>query len=240
MPDYPRIYAKQEYLTPGAADTVEILAAAARLDASARVVEVAFGKGEAACTLASRFGCRVVGVDRSVPFIAYTAAKVRTRGLAGLVSLLHADGRRLPLPDASFNAGYCIGAPSIVGLEECLRELHRVVRPGGVAAVSDVVWRQKPDAPLGEEWGWVAQQLPQVSAEEYAALIESAGLIVERTLIHPRADWDAYHTPMAAVAAEARAQGDHAFAEQMEQDHALEQRAVDAFWDYASFLARRE
>lgn len=239
MADYPRIYAKQEYLTPGAADTVALLAAAAQPDASSRLVEIAFGKGEAACTLAGRFGCRVLAVDRYPPFIAYTAAKVRSRGLTDLVALLRADGRRLPLPDASFDAGYCIGAPSIVGLEDCLRELRRVLRPGGVVAVSDVVWREKPQRPLGEEWGWVADQQPQISPEEYAAVIESCGLAVEQTLIHPRSAWDQYHAPMLAVAAEARAQGDLAFAEQTEQDCTLEQRAVAAFWDYASFVARR-
>jgi hypothetical protein len=137
------------------------------------------------------------------------------------------------------DAAYCIGAPSIVGTEECLRELRRAVPPGGVVAVSDVVWRQKPDGPLGEEWGWIATYEPRLTAADYAAVIESCGLTVEQVRIHDRAAWDEYHAPMALVVEAARAQGDHAFADQVERNRDLEQRAVDAFWEYASFITRR-
>ncbi|MGH2587571.1 MAG: SAM-dependent methyltransferase [Dehalococcoidia bacterium] len=239
MPDYARIYAQQEYLTPGAADTVALLAEAARPAASSRLLEVACGKGEAACTLAGQTGCRVLAVDLFVPFLAHTARKAAERGLDALVTPVRADGRQLPAADERFDAAYCIGAPSIVGLEPGLRELRRAVRPGGVVAVSDVVWRQKPAGPLGPEWTWVAQQQPQVDADEYAAVIAACGLTVEGVHIHPRSAWDDYHRPMAAVAVDARARGDGAFADEVEADLALEQRALDAFWEYATFIARR-
>lgn len=131
--DYVRVYARQEYLTPGAAETVAWFAEAARPDTSSRILEVAAGKGEAACTLAARFGCRITAVDRFLPFLDHVRGKVHDRGLDALVALLRADGRRLPLPDASHDAAYCIGAPSIVGAGDCLRELRRTVRRGGVA-----------------------------------------------------------------------------------------------------------
>jgi SAM-dependent methyltransferase len=236
---YSRVYARQEYLTPGAAETVDLLAAASRPTAASRLLDVACGKAEAACTLAARFRCRVVAVDRHEPFLRYDAAKLRDRGLVALVSLVRADGRCLPVPDGAFDAGYCIGAPSIVGLDDCLRELRRAVRPGGVIAVSDVVWREKPDGPLGPEWQWVAQQQPRIDAEEYAATIAACGLTVERVHIHPRSAWDAYYAPMLATADEERASGDAAFADGVEEGVALERRALDAFWEYATFSARR-
>jgi len=236
---FSRIYARQEYLTPGAAETVALFAEAARPDASARILEVACGKAEAACTLAARFGCRVLAVDRHEPFLRYDAAKVRDRDLAHRVSLVRADGRRLPVPDASLDGGYCIGAPSIVGLEDCLRELRSAVHPGGAVAVSDIVWRVKPDGPLGPEWSWVARQEPQIDADEYAAAIASCGLRVERVHIHPRSAWDDYYAPMAATAAAERAAGDAAFADGVERGIAVERRALDAFWDYATFITRR-
>jgi SAM-dependent methyltransferase len=236
---YLRIYARQEYLTPGAAETVDLVADAARPDASAWLLDVACGKAEAACTLAARFGCRVAAVDRHEPFLRYDDDKVRSRGLDRRVHLIRADGRRLPLPDAAFLAAYCIGAPSIVGLEDCLRELRRAVRPGGVVVVSDVVWRQKPDGPLGPEWQWVAGLEPRIDAQEYAAVIAACGLTVERVHLHPRSAWEDYFAPMADAAAAERAAGDQTFADDVEQGIALERRAVDAFWDYASFVARR-
>ncbi len=58
-------------------------------------------------------------------------------------------------------------------------------------------------------------------------------------MIHPRSAWEEYHAPMARAAAEERARGDSAFAEGIEQDIARERHAIDLFWDYASFVARR-
>jgi SAM-dependent methyltransferase len=239
VPDYVRIYARQEYLTPGAADTVAWLVEAAQPGVASGLLEVACGKGEAACTIAAQAGCRVFAVDLFVPFLEHTARKAAVRGLDALVTPVRADGRQLPVEDERFDAACCIGAPSIVGLEPGLRELCRAVRPGGVVAVSDVVWRQKPAGPLGPEWKWVAQQQPQIDADEYAAVIAACGLTVEQVHIHPRSAWADYHRPMAAVAADARTQGDGAFADEVEEDLALERRALDAFWDYATFIARR-
>lgn len=237
--DYVRIYARQEYLTPGAAETVAWFADVAQPNAGSRILEVASGKGEAACNLAGRFGCRVTAVDRSMPFLQYVRRKVHDQGLANLVGLLYADGRQLPLPDASHDAAYCIGAPSIVGTEECLREMRRTVRPGGAIVVSDIIWRKKPDGPLGDEWGWIATYEPRNSADDYAAIIAACGLELQEARIHPRAAWGEYERPMLQVAAEARTQGDAAFADQVEEGAELERRAVDAFWEYATFIMRR-
>src|SRR5438093_630945 len=52
MPDYARIYTRQEYLTPGAAETVEIIAETVQPTEQSLLLDVACGKGEAAATLA--------------------------------------------------------------------------------------------------------------------------------------------------------------------------------------------
>ena len=241
MPDYLRIYARQEYLTPGAAETVELIAEAVRPAADALLLEVAAGKAEAACTLAGRFACRVLAVEIYDPFVHYAAAKAWHWNLRDLVTVLRADGKRLPVRDGSCDAGYCIGGPSIVGLERCLAELARAVKPGGHVVVSDIVWRAKPEAPLGPDWKYVAAVEPKLSADEYAAAIEVAGLRVERVRVHERAAWEEYFRPMLRVAEEAKTSqpADIAFADEVESSVELERRAVEAFLDYATFIARR-
>ena len=241
MPDYLRIYARQEYLTPGAAETVELIAEAVRPGADALLLEVAAGKAEAACTLAGGFACRVLAVELYDPFVQYAAAKAWHWNLRDLVTVLRADGRRLPLRSAACQAAYCIGAPSIVGLEPCLAEMARAVRSGGHVVVSDIVWRRKPERPLGPEWKWVASAEPRLSADEYAAAIEAAGLRVERVHIHDRSAWEAYWRPMLRVAEEAKTSqpADIAFADELESGVELERRAVEAWLDYATFIARR-
>ena len=228
-------------MTPGAAETVELIAEAVRPSEDALLLEVAAGKAEAACTLAGRFACRVLAVEIYDPFVHYAAAKAWHWNLRDLVTVLRADGRRLPLRDAACDAAYCIGGPSIVGLERCLAEMARAVRPGGHVVVSDIVWRRKPEQPLGPEWKWVAGAEPKLSAEEYAAAIQAAGLRVERVHVHERSAWEAYWRPMLRVAQEAKTSqpADIAFADEVESGVELERRAVEAWLDYATFVARR-
>jgi SAM-dependent methyltransferase len=239
---FSRIYAKQEYLTPGAAETVELIAQTVNPAEDALLLDIAAGKGEAACTLAGRFACRVIAVDIYDPFIHYAAAKAWHWNLRDLVTVLRADGKRVPVRDAVCDAAYCIGAPSIVGLEPCLAELARAVKPGGHVIASDIVWREKPDGPLGPEWGEVAKVAPRLSQDEYAALLAAQGLAVLDVHTHDRSAWDEYHRPTADVAREARASSDPedlALGEEIERQIALERRAADAFLDYATFLARK-
>jgi cyclopropane fatty-acyl-phospholipid synthase-like methyltransferase len=240
MPDYARIYARQEYLTPGAAETVEIIAEAVQPTERSMLLDVACGKGEAAATLASRFACRIAAVELFGPFIHHTAAKAWFFNLRDLITVIRADGRRVPAQDGIFDAGYCIGAPSIVGLEECLRELSRVTRAGGYVIVSDVVWRTKPETALGKEWRWLAEMHP-LSLDDYGATIEAQGLRVERTKVHAPSAWEEYFRPMLEVANEAKISQptDIAFADDIESAVALERRAVKEYIDYATFVARK-
>jgi ubiquinone/menaquinone biosynthesis C-methylase UbiE len=232
-----RLYSRQQYLTPGAAETVQRVLEVARPDSASVLLDVACGKLEAACTIAAQSRSRVVGVDLYPLFFEDVRAKAEQRGLRDRVSVLQADGKRLPLRDGAFDAAYCIGAPSIVGLHDCLRELARAVKPGGAVVVSDIVWREQP-GPLGSEWRWMAT-MSQTSQDEYVSAIADAGLGVCETTVFPHLVWDTYHAPMLEVAREARASGDEAFPAQVESDVAMEQRAVDAWIDYAMFVARK-
>ncbi len=241
MTDLLRIYAKQEYLTPGAAETVELIADTVNLTEDAILLDVAAGKGEAACTLAGRFACRVLAVDLYDPFIHYAAAKAWHWNLRDLVTVIRADGKHVPVRDASCDAAYCIGAPSIVGLELSLAELTRAVKPGGQVIVSDIVWRRKPEGALGHEWGWVAQANPRLSTDEYVATVEAAGLAVSAVHTHGRSAWDQYWRPMLAVAEEAKTAqpADIFFADEIETGVDIERRAVEAYIDYATIMARK-
>lgn len=240
MADYLRIYSRQEYLTPGAATTVEIIAETVKPDERTWLLDMASGKGEAAATLASRFACRIVAVDLYDPFIHYAAAKFWHFNLRDLVTVVRASGRALPVRDGAVDAAYCVGGPSIVGVDSALRELARVTRAGGYVVLSDIAWRTKPAERLGPEWRWMAD-VEQISADEYSARIEAAGLTVQRTHAHPVSDWEDYWRPMLEVAEEAKCAqpADIFFADEIESDVALERRAVETFLDYVTFVARK-
>jgi SAM-dependent methyltransferase len=239
MPDFARIYARQEYLTPGAPETVDILAEAVKPSEKTVLLDVGSGKGEAAATLASHHACRVLCVEPFDPFVHYSAAKFWHFNLRDLVNLIRGNGRRLPLRDASVDAAYCIGGPSIVGLERCLLEMARVVRPGGAVIVSDLTWRDKPGQ-LDPSWRFLATAV-QISREEYADMLAGAGLIVERFVTHGRPAWEEYWRPMLEVAAEAKTAqpADVFFADEIEAGADMERRAIELWLEYTTFVSRK-
>jgi hypothetical protein len=81
----------------------------------------------------------------------------------------------------------------------------------------------------------------QITAEEYAAVIESTDLRVKRRHIHGREAWKEYFAPMLAVAEEAKTAqpSDVFFADEIESGIEVERRAVDAWLDYATFVATK-
>lgn len=107
------------------------------------VLDVATGTGLVARELVRCYGCSVVGVDRSAEMLAFAAE--RTRGLP--VSLVEARAESLPFDDAQFDALTCTYLLRYV--EDPLttmRELARVVRPGGTIAMLEfavprAIWR---------------------------------------------------------------------------------------------------
>jgi demethylmenaquinone methyltransferase/2-methoxy-6-polyprenyl-1,4-benzoquinol methylase len=95
-----------------------------------RVLDVATGTGAVAADLNRRTGCTVVGLDQSAQML----AEARRR-LPDGVELVEGDADHLPFPDASFDAltfTYLIRYVDDPGAT--LRELARVVRPGGTIA----------------------------------------------------------------------------------------------------------
>ena len=94
------------------------------------VLDVATGTGAVARELLARKGCKVVGLDQSPEML----AEARRR-LPADVELVEGSAESLPFPDASFDAltftyllRYVSDPPATV------RELARVVRPGGTIA----------------------------------------------------------------------------------------------------------
>jgi len=96
-----------------------------------RALDVACGTGDLTMALRSAGGqsCQVVGIDFCIPMLRRASDKSRLPFAA-------ADGLRLPFPDDTFDVvtiGF--GLRNMASLETGLRELRRVLRPGGRLAV---------------------------------------------------------------------------------------------------------
>jgi demethylmenaquinone methyltransferase/2-methoxy-6-polyprenyl-1,4-benzoquinol methylase len=119
-----------------------------RLDVprDARVLDVATGTAAVAIEIAGRLGCRVVGVDQSDEMLAAGRERVARAGLTDRVELLRANAEQLPFPDASFDGLTFTYLLRYVDPTPTMRELARVVRPGGTIAMLEFglpqgIWR---------------------------------------------------------------------------------------------------
>jgi demethylmenaquinone methyltransferase / 2-methoxy-6-polyprenyl-1,4-benzoquinol methylase len=116
--------------------------------ADATVLDVATGTSAVAIELVRRTGCRVVGVDRSPEMLAAGRARIERAGLADRIDVREGRAEALPFDDASFDAltfTYLLRYVDDPGAT--LRELARVVKPGGTVAALEFgvppahVWR---------------------------------------------------------------------------------------------------
>lgn len=104
------------------------------------ILDVGSGPAFLTADIARRVGPggRVCAIDASEPML-----EVGRRRCTSLptVEFRHGDARKLPYPDASFDAAVAVQVYLFVPeLDAALAELHRVVKPGGRAIVMDTDW----------------------------------------------------------------------------------------------------
>ncbi len=125
-----------------AADLAELPPGGAALD-------VATGTGDLALELAGRVGPqgRVIGTDFSTRMLELARAKTVALADPGLGQLRFEAGNALalPYPDDQFDAATVgFGARNFDSLEQGLREMVRVVRPGGRVVVLEITTPTRP------------------------------------------------------------------------------------------------
>ncbi len=170
----------------------------------ARIIDVGAGAGGAALRLARR-GASVVAMDAAPKMVARCRERAQAEGLHLDGQVM--DGTRLAFPDAGFDAGLSIfGVILFPDAEAGLKELARVVRPGGRIAL--VTWtepqsyelatglRASAETILGAlPSGTLPAQLRFTDPSQFRKLFQTAGLksveirTVRAALRAPSADW---------------------------------------------------
>jgi demethylmenaquinone methyltransferase/2-methoxy-6-polyprenyl-1,4-benzoquinol methylase len=121
--------------------------AATALPREGILLDVCTGTADMALEAARQFpDARIVGVDFSHPMIALGAAKIERARLADRVRLQAAPAEALPFPDDSFDAAtVAFGLRNLPDRHRGLREMHRVLKPGGRAVILEFT---TPPGPL--------------------------------------------------------------------------------------------
>jgi ArsR family transcriptional regulator len=140
---------------------------------ASEVVDVGTGTGFVAAGIAPRVG-RVIGIDNAPAMLEVAQKNLRTLGVPN-VDLLVGEVRRLPLEDGSVDAAFAnMVLHHAEDPEAMLREMARVVRPGGTVAITDEVahpfaWMREEHADvwLGFEQGQVGRYFAAIGLGDY-------------------------------------------------------------------------
>jgi demethylmenaquinone methyltransferase / 2-methoxy-6-polyprenyl-1,4-benzoquinol methylase len=124
----------------------------ASLSPGERALDVATGTGDLALELAERVspGGEVVATDFSERMLELARVKAKTHSPPGAEIVIQAaNALELPFGDGEFDAATVgFGARNFSDLEQGLREMARVVRPGGRVVVLEITTPRRPPLSL--------------------------------------------------------------------------------------------
>jgi SAM-dependent methyltransferase len=167
----------------------EAIVAAAGARPGLRVLDLASGAGQPALALAARVAPdgHVTATDLVPEMLATAEAAARAQGLTN-ISFQQADAEALPFADGAFDVVTCrFGIMFFPDVGRALREVYRVLRPGGRAvfvaqgpldrnpyfAMMDTIARKYGSPPPGDPDGPHPQRFAE--PEKLAAALRAAG-----------------------------------------------------------------
>lgn len=176
-------------------DDLDRLLAWGRARGPALVLDVATGGGHTALAFAG-VAARVVAFDLTEAMLAAARAHLAARGVAN-VAYVAGDVERLPFPDGTFPVVTCRIAPHhFASVGAAVREVARVLRPGGSFLVQDILGHDDPGAAAfitEVERRRDPSHVRAYRAAEWKAFLRGAGLTVMEeavtTKVRPWAEW---------------------------------------------------
>jgi ubiquinone/menaquinone biosynthesis C-methylase UbiE len=160
---------------PGGLALTECLGKLLALSRSDHVLDVACGRGESAIFLATRFGCRVTGIDLGETNVACATSRAEAANVSTLVRFNLGDAERLHYPEASFDVVLCECAfCTFPNKQAATSEFARVLRSGGRLGLSDLTRSGKLPSELTGLLAWIACIADARPVEEYVAYLEQA------------------------------------------------------------------
>jgi SAM-dependent methyltransferase len=180
--DFARLNAGERFKAQSAemgAAVTEAVVEAAQLDAAktaargavVRVLDVACGSGEPSISIAERLGStgQVIGIDMAGAPLEVARERACKRGLAN-VEYMQGDVHALPFADAHFDRVTSrLGVMFFADLPKALRELLRVLKPGGRVAL--LAWGKFEQPYFDSTIGTVRKLHPELEIPQNARLM---------------------------------------------------------------------
>ncbi len=140
------------------------------------VLDIGSGLGGPARTLAEEYGCNVTGIDLTQAFCDAASQMSEWVNLGNQVIFQQGDATSLPFRDNQFDAAMTIHvAMNITAKDKMYAEAKRVVKPGGVFAVYDVLKGEGGDVLFPVPWARESSISHLEIRDEMEALLTQAG-----------------------------------------------------------------
>ena len=140
------------------------------------VLDVGCGIGGTARFVASRFGCRVTGIDLTPEFVSTGQSLCDWVGLTGQVKLTQGDATAMSFGDASFDAAFMLHvAMNIANKTGLFAEVYRLIKPGAVFGVYDVMQTNDEALTYPVPWSTTPDTSALATQEQYIEALELAG-----------------------------------------------------------------
>ncbi|MGH2346772.1 MAG: SAM-dependent methyltransferase [Chloroflexota bacterium] len=145
-----------------------------------KILDVGCGLGGAARFMAAHYGAEVDGVDLTPEFVEVGNALTQAAGLGNKVRLLRASALSLPQEDASFDRAsmFHVGM-NIENKAALFAGISRVLRPGGLLAVYDVMTVGEEALQYPVAWAKDESTSFVATVAAYRSAIEAAGLSID-------------------------------------------------------------
>lgn len=149
------------------------------LGPSDHVLDVGCGIGGATRYLAQAIGCRVTGIDLTPAYIAAAEELARRTGLADRIAYRVGSALAMPFADGAFDAALTQHvAMNIKDRAGLYREVTRVLKPGGVFCVYDVMKGPSEVLRFPVPWAETPATSHLTTPDEMRALLGDAGFEV--------------------------------------------------------------
>jgi len=169
-----------EFHTGGREATIE-LAAQMKIEPETHLLDIGCGIGGASRYIAGTYGCRVTGIDLTEDFVRTAEALARRVGLQGRVSYRQSSALAMPFPPKTFDGAYMMHVGMNIEDKAALfREVQRVLEPGGVFAIYDVMRTGAGALSFPLPFADTAETTFVATPDDYRRALEGAGFAIRK------------------------------------------------------------
>lgn len=163
----------------GGRKATEYLVAKLGLQPENHVLDIGCGIGGAARYIANQVGCQVTGIDLTSDYIEVAKDLSERTMLADKLHFEAASALNMPFSDSSFDAAITLHvAMNIKERVAFYSEIARVLKPGSIFGMFDVMKKNDEDLVFPVPWAQSSATSHLTTAQETSHLLTDAGFIV--------------------------------------------------------------